>query len=190
VVYMHDVVPGALQRLRESDVVSLAGLATASLGLEYCRCGHVTNTHRQGTSLTGVVTIPPLSPGQATARENAVAPRREAAPSQSFEIEIEVHSRSLCQAICGCGNETTRLCVHAAALLYQWINLPHTFQTLSTPPDDANLISYEIPGLPATHLTALRDSPSSLAISAPYASHTLTSRHAQINTIGETLTQF
>ena len=55
---MEDVVPGALQRLREADIISMAGLTGASLGQEYCRIGAVHSTKRQGPRLTGIVDVP------------------------------------------------------------------------------------------------------------------------------------
>ena len=44
---MYDIVPGALQRLREVDIVSVAGLSVASLGQEYYRKGAVQSPQRQ-----------------------------------------------------------------------------------------------------------------------------------------------
>src|SRR5260370_1405217 len=52
---MEDVVPGVLQRLRESDIVIMAGLTGAALGQDCCRGGAVSATKRQGGRLVGVV---------------------------------------------------------------------------------------------------------------------------------------
>src|SRR5579863_10733559 len=54
---MYDVAPGVLQRLREADIISRAGLAIASQGQDYCRSGTVHSTYRQGVRLSGIVDL-------------------------------------------------------------------------------------------------------------------------------------
>lgn len=54
---MYDVAPGVLQRLREADIISRAGLAIASQGQDYCRSGAVHSTKRQGARLSGMVDL-------------------------------------------------------------------------------------------------------------------------------------
>src|SRR6266568_1079664 len=97
---MNDIVPGALQRLREADIVGLAGLASASLGQEYCRRGYMSATKRQGVRLSGVVEIPDMSPEPIITRLLDAPPQREeepsgilSAPIQRFEVEAEMVSR-------------------------------------------------------------------------------------------------
>ena len=54
---MENIVPGALQRLRAADIIRMAGLASASLGQEYCRTGSIHGTQRQGARISGIVTV-------------------------------------------------------------------------------------------------------------------------------------
>src|SRR5258708_2969097 len=134
---MDDVVPGALQRLREADIVGLAGLAGASLGQEYCRRGYVSTTKRQGARLSGVVTLPEApSENESTLAlvEQLEGETELSDPTanavRSFEVAVELLSRDSCQAVCTCGRQATLICTHAAALLYQWITRPHAFVSL------------------------------------------------------------
>src|SRR5579872_5025235 len=94
---MEDVVPGVLQRLREADIIGLAGLAGASLGQEYCRSGHVSTTRRQGARLSGIVTIPDLFPAaesvyafaeQEMDGKDTIEPAHSSV--QHFVVEVEV----------------------------------------------------------------------------------------------------
>ncbi|HEX7735320.1 MAG TPA: helicase-associated domain-containing protein [Ktedonobacteraceae bacterium] len=194
---MDDVVPGVLQRLREADIVGLAGLASASLGQEHCRSGHVSTTKRQGARLSGIVTIPDLFPSAENGyalfepgTEGQAVPGTALAPEQQFEVEVEVLNSLECEVVCSCGKKATLICIHAAALLYQWVAHPHAF----------------VPLLPRVEVLAdgsgkekvvAKDSPVSTELSAPasfapvvsrYAS--LPPRHQAVNTIGETLAQF
>lgn len=199
--FMNDVVPGVLQRLREADIVGYAGLAGASLGQECCRSGHVSATTRRGTRLSGVVALPDIFPGPALSQarieqlENAEG-TSAFAPTSLFEVEVEVVDQGSCQVMCTCSSKQAALiCVHAAALLYQWINRPHTFVSLpplSTP--EGGVVPRE-PGetiaSPADHTHTLSDLsallPSSLS-SSRYAP--LAPRSLPVNTVGETLGQF
>ena len=125
VYLMNDVVPVALQRLREADIVSLAGLTNASLGQKYARGGHVSTTRRQGARLSGAVILP--EPPAEPITRPAAQTTDELAAGQHFEVEVEVARRDSCQAVCTCGKTAPLLCVHAAALLYHWVNHAHTF---------------------------------------------------------------
>ncbi len=194
--------PGVLQRLREADIVDLAGLEGASLGQEYCRSGHVSTTQRQGTLLSGIVMVPDTFSTDDTLYEPAdleadgrETPETTSPSTQSFTVEVEVQNTSRCDVRCSCGKKAPFICVHAAALLYQWVTRPHTF--LSSPP----MIDAE-PGKPG-EIKALSEEASPVAApvsssSAPYrppqkpASRyaPLPPRYQAVNTISETLTQF
>lgn len=125
---MDDVVPGALQRLREADIVGLAGLAVASLGQEYCRTGKVEATRRHGARLSGIVETP-----ASRYEEPAIATNSVNAPPHRFIVEVEVHDPAPCNVVCTCSGESTTVCAHAAALLFQWLHHPASFVTSSTP---------------------------------------------------------
>lgn len=131
---MDDVVPGVLQRLREADIITLAGLASASLGQEYCRRGYLSTTRRQGALLSGIVAIPASFSSSIadSAFEQEGAGQSQEGPSQHFAVTVEVFSRELCDVACSCGEKGALICVHAAALLYQWVVHSDTF-FLSTP---------------------------------------------------------
>lgn len=199
---MHDVVPGVLQRLREADIVGLAGLAGASLGQEYCRSGHVSTTKRRGAHLSGIVTIPGISPKAEDTQTDAeqLADKQELSqtinPVQHFEIEVEVLAHASCQVTCTCGIQATLICTHAAALLYQWVNRSHTF--VSSPPTLAETKD-EMLEKPDKLAAAPEDPPmrtetpeytptSSSSVNTRYAP--LPARYQAVNTIGETLAQF
>ena len=133
---MYDVVPGALLRLREADIVSLAGLTIASVGQEYCRTGSVHSTRRQEAQLSGIVDVPDI-PSRETALHTNGATKAKEAESQTapgrYNVEVEVRDGSSWIATCTC-NQRTSICTHAAALLYQWVSHPTTFTSaLSSP---------------------------------------------------------
>lgn len=209
---MEDVVPGVLQRLREADIVSLAGLAGASLGQEYCRSGHVSTTKRQGARLSGIVTIPDMFPAadymyaiaeQGVDGQNLSEGVRPA--TQHFVVEVEVLARILCDVVCSCEKKAALICDHAAALLYQWVTRPYAFvsslpvpETPPEQPDRAGDVTKDGPtsaeGLDRIN-DVVREMPASAEASAPelpvasrYAP--LPPRYQAVNTISETLTQF
>lgn len=127
---INDVVPVALQRLREADIVNLAGLTDASLGQAYARSGYVSAARRQGARLSGVVTLPGLLLGaESVQAEQTVDAIRTSEPSlvSRFEVEVEVLRRDSCQVVCTCGRTALLICVHSAALLYHWVNRSHAF---------------------------------------------------------------
>ncbi len=127
---MDDIAPGALQRLREADIVGLAGLAGASLGQEYCRSGYVSTTKRQGKRLSGVLTVPGVSPDisiSSYALQTNDEKSSEMPASQICEVEAEIVNSSTCHVVCSCCSQTVLICEHAAALLYQWIHHPYAF---------------------------------------------------------------
>src|ERR1019366_7015899 len=121
---MQNIVPGALQRLRAADIIRMAGLGSAAAGQEYCRSGAVHNTQRQGARLAGVVEVP---------HTNTSAAEVPAAETYRYSVEVEIQSVSSWVGDCQCGQCTpVALCVHAAALLYQWLARPVVFVS-STP---------------------------------------------------------
>ena len=131
---MYDVVPGALLRLREADIVSLAGLTIASVGQEYCRTGAVHSTRRQEARLSGIVDVSDI-PSKETALHTNGATKAKEAESQGavgrYNVEVEVRDGSSWVATCTC-DQRTSICTHAAALLYQWVSHPTTFTSALT----------------------------------------------------------
>ena len=196
---MDDVVPGVLQRLREADIVGLAGLAGASLGQEYCRHGYVSTTRRQGTHLSGVVILPVLSSEneltQADAGQfeevndlSAAVP----APVESFAVEVEVKSSNSCQVVCTCEKHVALICVHAATLLYQWINRPSTFiasPSMTEETENAPPTLSPMPTSLAKPAPARPDLPVRASAHPASRPALLSQRRPQVNTIGETLAQ-
>src|SRR5579884_448305 len=123
---MYDVVPGALQRLREADIVSTAGLEVASLGQEYCRRGAVHSTNRQGARLSGIVDLFSLSHSLDASHDG------KQQDSGRYITVVEVRSSSDWAITCSCSkisSASVSPCAHAAALLYQWISQPLSFLT-------------------------------------------------------------
>ena len=196
---MEDVVPGVLQRLREADIVGLAGLADASLGQAYCRGGHVSATRRQGTRLSGLVTVPATLPA-ANDEYGIVEQKADEQGAldvvQPCVVEVEVLSSTSCEAKCTCEKQSALLCVHAAALLYQWVTRPYTFlsslpATASEPEESGPaVVMAKDPPSPADEPTPVDPSTqaSSLSLALKYAP--LPPRYQAVNTIGETLAQF
>jgi hypothetical protein len=194
---MDDVVPGVLQRLREADIVGLAGLAGASLGQEYCRNGQVTMTKRQGARLSGVVTLPDLPPEAERARQAESDQELQGAVSplvQEAVVEIEVLSSTSCRVLCTCGRREALICTHAAALLYQWIHRPYTFVPLLS---ESREMDGALPGASnetkaaTPEETRIRSEVPVRAPASPSSSRyaPLSSRRLPVNTIGETLAQ-
>jgi hypothetical protein len=196
---MNDIVPGALQRLREADIIGLAGLAGASMGQEYARSGYVSATKRLGVYLSGTVILPDMSPEPVGAQlrveqlEEAEESPGISSASMAFEVEVKVASPDSCHAVCTCGNQATLICAHAASLLYHWIYHPYTFISLlpSSTPDVAPASSGDSTRV---SLNNTRVSGDALALSAAFTPSTvkytpLPVRNLPVNTIGETLTQ-
>jgi hypothetical protein len=204
---MDDIVPGALQRLREADIVSLAGLANASLGQEYERSGLLSAPKRQGTRLSGVITMPaspsvesdklslPTEQSERTDERSAIS--QEAV--QRFEVAVEVNGRSSAQTHCSCANQTSFICAHAAALLYQWVRRSYTF--ISRPPETAPVVALsspeEVPMQPVQSEQGVQDDtrePVPVAPVAPVSvsrlqQTTFSLRKLPVNTVEETLAQ-
>ncbi len=134
---MYDVAPGVLQRLREADIISRAGLAIASQGQDYCRSGAVHSTKRRGAQLSGSVDLSNLaSKGGVTATNAAKA--LENYSLDRYTVSVEVHDSPTWDVRCTCpmmNGDAATMCAHAAALLYQWLAHPFTF----APPVDSNL---------------------------------------------------
>ena len=129
---MYDVVPGALQRLRGADIVSMAGLTVASLGQEYCRIGAVYATKRQGARLSGIVEVPNTPPSQAASTTNSTEETEQANLSSPgrYSVAVEIRDRISCNVTCTCSQSpalSSVVCSHAAALLYHWLAHPLTF---------------------------------------------------------------
>jgi hypothetical protein len=128
---MYDGVPGALQRLREADIVSMAGLTAASLGQEYCRIGTVHAAKRRGAQLSGIVEVPGTSPKEAATTTNGSKETGHAPliPGH-YAVEVEVLNHISCNVTCACNQspaQTSVVCSHAAALLYHWLARPLSF---------------------------------------------------------------
>ncbi len=133
---MYEIVPGALQRLRESDIVSMAGLKIASLGQEYYRKGAVHATKRRGALLSGIVEVSNPTLNQNASATNSTLESQQAAflPLESYVTEVELRDRISCNVTCSCKQSTvqpTLVCSHAAALLYYWLAHPLNFQMSS-----------------------------------------------------------
>lgn len=131
---MYDVVPGALQRLREADIISMAGLTVASLGQEYCRIGAVHATKRQGVRLSSIVEVPYTTLNQAASTTNSTLETQQAviSPPGRYTVDVELRDRITCNVTCSCNQsaaQSTVVCPHAAALLYHWLAHPMSFTT-------------------------------------------------------------
>ncbi len=142
---MENVVPGVLQRLRATDIIHMAGLASASLGQEYYRIGAVQRTQRQGVRLAGVVSIPHTHRKTAlttnassveTQTTNIVGISQTSSQSTDYPVDLEIQSITEWENRCPCGQHPPimpTICPHAAALLYQWLARPMTFVTDAPP---------------------------------------------------------
>ena len=133
---MYDVVPGALQRLREADIVSMAGLMVASLGQEYYRRGAVHATKRQGALLSGIVELSNtiLNQDVSTTRDALETQQAGNSSPGSYVTEVELRDRISCNVLCSCKKTDVQVgivCSHAAALLYAWLAHPANFQVAS-----------------------------------------------------------
>jgi hypothetical protein len=146
---MYDVVPGALQRLREADIVSMAGLMIASLGQEYFRKGAVHATKRQGAQLSGIVEISNTILNQTASTTNSTLETQKAyiSPPGSYITEVELRDRISCNVTCSCKQPEVKsgeMCSHAAALLYSWLAHPFSFQVASPPLASAVPLPFEL----------------------------------------------
>ncbi len=128
---MDDVVPSALQRLRAADIIRMAGLAVASMGQEYCRIGAVHATMRRGAKLLGIVDTSHLG-DVAAATAEVEAAERLLTDQRHYSTEIEIQSSSTWLSACSCSPNSTIICRHAAALLYQWLAHPTSFVVASS----------------------------------------------------------
>ena len=136
---MYDVVPGALQRLREADIVSMAGLMVASLGQEYYRRGAVHATKRQGALLSGIVELSHtiLNQDASTTRDALETQQAGNSSPGSYVTDVELRDRISCNVSCSCKKTDVQVgivCSHAAALLYAWLAHPANFQVASPSP--------------------------------------------------------
>ena len=145
---MYDVVPGALQRLREADIVSMAGLMVASLGQEFYRKGAVHATKRQDAVLSGIIEISNTILNQTAPTANSIVATQEAiiSPPGSYFTEVELRDRISCNVTCSCkqpGAQPGVVCSHAAALLYYWLAHPLDFQVAAYPLASAVPLPFE-----------------------------------------------
>ncbi|MEO7020852.1 MAG: helicase-associated domain-containing protein [Ktedonobacteraceae bacterium] len=189
---MDDVVPVVLQRLREADIVGLAGLADASLGQEYARGGRVSTTKRQGARLSGVVTLPELLPAAdmvLVEQPEDVAEVSETSPISHFEVVVEVVRHDSCQVVCTCGNTAALICPHAAALLYHWVNRSYAFVSLPVEEDDTSPVATsDVASVASNTARSIRKTPVPDVLAAPrYAP--LPVRSIAVNSVSETVGQ-
>ena len=145
---MFDVVPGALQRLREADIVSMAGLMVASLGQEYYRRGAVHTTKRQGALLSGLVELSHTTLNQAasTTRDSLETQQASISSPGSYVTKVELRDRISCNVSCSCKQPDVQsgvVCSHAAALLYAWLAHPANFQVASPPEASEGPLPFE-----------------------------------------------
>ncbi|HJT59302.1 MAG TPA: helicase-associated domain-containing protein, partial [Ktedonobacteraceae bacterium] len=127
-----------------------------SVGQEYCRIGAVHSTKRQGMRVSGIVDVQELSSEQAALHTNGATHTKEAGPQNApgrYNIEVEIRDGGSWIAICTC-NSHTSLCVHAAALLYQWVAHPLTFTAATSSPDTPLMTLAHNPNLDS-HSTGL-----------------------------------
>lgn len=126
---MYDVAPGVLQRLREADIISRAGLAVASQGQDYCRAGAVHSTKRRGALLSGIVDLSNLAFQRGVTATNT-AKALENYSLDHCRVSVEIRDAQTWHVHCTCptmSDTPTTICAHAAALLYQWLAHPFTF---------------------------------------------------------------
>ncbi len=139
---MDEIVPGVLQRVRESDILSRAGVAVAAQGREYARTGTIHTPNRQGARLSGIVEVAdtPAATGVTDASDGASFEQAPPAPfaSRRFPVTVEVRENARWSATCTCTpvaspENSGRLCAHAAALLYYWLSHPIAFAASESP---------------------------------------------------------
>ena len=130
---MQNVVPGALQRLKATDIIRMAGLMAAARGQEYYRSGVVHSTQRRGTCLSGVVEVP---------HNNTSAAEVPAAGMGRYSVEVEIQSISSWIGNCDCG-QSMPLCSHAVALLYQWLERPALFIVPAASQQESDALEHE-----------------------------------------------
>ncbi|MBE3561410.1 MAG: hypothetical protein IMW89_19640 [Ktedonobacteraceae bacterium] len=121
---MEQVVPGTLQRLRAADIVRMAGLTVAALGQEYCRPGAVHSTQRDGSRLSGIVEVSHLT-GTHTREDGGESGTSNEA--RRYTVAVDVRGPASWVSSCSCEGKATKLCPHAAALLYTWLARPADF---------------------------------------------------------------
>lgn len=138
---MENVVPGMLQRLRASDIIRMAGLTVASLGQEYFRTATIQQTQRQGAHLSGTICVPHIEDVVTASPVRTVEKAFTAGSTHSsqYPVVVELQSTTTWKSSCLCSPDSTELCSHAAALLYQWLNRPSTFVVV-TPPAELTAI--------------------------------------------------
>ena len=152
---MDNVVPSPLRRLREADIIDMAGLKSAALGQEYYRIGAVHTTMHRGSQITGIVDVPASAgnnasggrlPGivgtfdsnheKAASATNHVEEVQEVRATEDVDVQpgrysvsVEILDHSTWHASCTCHtpSDSSYICPHAAALLYQWLAHPMTF---------------------------------------------------------------
>ncbi len=152
---MDNVVPGPLRRLREADIIDMAGLKSAALGQEYYRIGAVHTTMHRGSQITGIVDVPASAGNNASGgrlpgvvgtfdsnHEKAASATKHVEEVQEvrttedvdaqpgrYSVSVEILDHSTWHASCTCHtpSDSSYICPHATALLYQWLAHPMTF---------------------------------------------------------------
>jgi hypothetical protein len=125
---MDEVVSGALQRLRPADIIRVVGLAVAASGQEYSRTGVVRETVRQGTRLSGVVSLAASTTATTLDLDEAsTSLEDDQQPPEYYAVEVDVAQTDRWRVRCTCGSDETVPCVHAATLLYRWLADPRSF---------------------------------------------------------------
>ncbi len=166
---MEHVVPGPLRRLREADIIDMAGLKSAALGQEYYRIGAVHTTMHRGSQITGIVDVPASAgnnasgarlPGivstfdsiheKAASATNYVEEVQEVQTTNDVDVQpgrysvsVEILDRSTWHVSCSCHtpSDSSYICPHATALLYQWLAHPMTFVSPRSDPSHTSIPS-------------------------------------------------
>jgi len=166
---MEHVVPGPLRRLREADIIEMAGLKSAALGQEYYRIGAVHTTMHRGSQITGIVDVPASAgnnasgahlPGivstfdsiheKAASATNYVEEVQEVQTTNDVDVQpgrysvsVEILDRSTWHVSCTCHtpSDSSYICPHATALLYQWLAHPMTFVSPRSDPSHTSIPS-------------------------------------------------
>ncbi len=123
---MQEIIPRALQRLRIADVVHMVGLTSASIGQEFARLGVVQDRRRDEGRLSALVDTTSESAEHVTA---AIASADASGPGPgryTVVVSVEGPDDPDWRSECSCGSPDL-FCVHAAALLYDWLAHPQNF---------------------------------------------------------------
>ncbi|HET8911473.1 MAG TPA: helicase-associated domain-containing protein [Ktedonobacteraceae bacterium] len=148
---MDEVVPPMLQRLKATDVIRMAGLHAAGPGQDYSRFGAVQSTKRQGAVLSGIVDLSVMAREHPTLASITTDILEQGFTGDlRYQVEIEAQDGPDWIAHCTCSSPQA-FCEHAAALLYQWITHPLSFDVIvsSPAPETRPLLSATTAVLPS-----------------------------------------